>query len=365
MKDDNNRRTADRRSFLAAAGATGVAGIAGCLGEDNGNGGGNGGNGGNGGGNGAAGGEEGTIRMHTSTEGTSAYAMSQGIAAVVNEHSDDVYVEGLTSAGSEANVGLLGSQESEMGYIDDTLERAIRAEEEPFDQLDYDPVQVFFFYDISTFWVTADEAYQSVMDIDEDTSISPNVAGSTNRTTLQLALEEIGISEDDYTLDNINQADQASAFNEGRLDVGILQLVGPNLAGWGQEIVSTVDAQLLDYPDDAAQTLEESDIVVDWFDRDEDISDGLINTPEEVLGIAAPYIHITRGDMDYDTISEFLWTMYDHRDELGQYHDLLELFEDDDYWVDTAFPEMPFHPAAADFFQEIGVWNDDWEVYEQ
>ncbi|ELY50153.1 TRAP-type transport system periplasmic protein 2 [Natronolimnohabitans innermongolicus JCM 12255] len=271
-------------------------------------------------------------------------------------------MEGLTSRGSEENVGLINQGESEMGYIDDTLERAIRAEEEPFDDLDYEPAQVFFFYDISTFWVTADESYETVQDIDSDTVISPNVAGSTNRTTLQLALEEIGITEDDYTLDDVNQADQGSAFNEGRLDVGILQLVGPNLAGWGQEIVSTVDAQLLDYPDEDAETLEESEIVTDWFDR-EDISEDLVNTPDENLGIVAPYIHITRADLDYDMVYEFLSTLHEHREELGQYHDLLDLFEDDDYWVDTVFPEMPFHEAAADFYEEIGVWNDDWEVH--
>lgn len=188
MRD--NRKRFDRRTVLSTMGVTGLGSIAGCLG-------------GNGGGN------DQTIRMHTATESSGAYAMSQGIAAVVNENSDEVRLEGLSSEGSETNVGLLSRGESDMGYIDDSLARKIENGEEPFSDLDFTATQVFFYYDLATFFITTSDEIETVNDIDSDTSISPNIAGSTNRTTLLSALETVGVT--DFTLENISQGEQASA----------------------------------------------------------------------------------------------------------------------------------------------------------
>lgn len=350
MQDNSNRF--DRRTVLSTMGAAGLTGITGCLNESS-----------------ESDGQDGssesdgqTLRMHTASESTGAYAMSQGMAAVVNENTDNVRLEGLSSQGSEANVGLLNRGESEMAYIDDSLYRKIQNNEEPFNDLDFDPVQLFFFYDLATFFITTSDDIVTVYDIDSDTSVSPNIAGSTNRTTLLSALEIVGVT--DFTLENIAQGEQASAFNEGRLDVGYLQPIAGELPSWAQEIISTVDTKIVEFPDDAVSALEDSDIVTNMFNSDE-VSEDLARAPEEILGIVAPYIQISRGDIDYDLMYEFLETMHENRDALGQYHDLLTFFEDEEYWVKEVFPDMPFHPAAADFYQEIGIWNDDWTKYEQ
>jgi len=33
--------------------------------------------------------------------------------------------------------------------------------------------------------------------------------------------------------------------------------------------------------------------------------------------------------------------------------------------VTDVYEGIPFHPAAADFYQEIGVWKDEFERYEE
>lgn len=350
--DDRNLEMA-RRAFLVATGA-GTTGLAGCLGgdeprpvdeggENNGNGGGDG---------------ETTLRMQTATSTTAAYAANQGIAAAVNENTDGLFVEAQTSPGTEANIGALQSGEAEMVYIQNWSAVDIQEGVEPFGDLDFSLNQVFHYYDLPWFFCSGNEELNSIADIGSDTTVSPTPRGSGTAAALEHALEYV---TEEYDRVSEDYGEQASAMSEGRLDVGVGTYMNFEIVpGWLQEMMGTVDLRLLEVPDGVVEEWEADERLLAESFPGEDLS-GATFAPEEIWNISFAYNFVCRNDLDYDAVYEFLETMYDNREGLSEYHALLTRLEDEEFWVENAYEGVPFHPAAADFYEEIGVWREEFE----
>ena len=344
-----------RRAFLGAAGM-GAAGLAGCIG---------GGepeqiDGGGGGGNGSGESPEGAteLRMRTAPSTTAAYAGNQGIAAAVNENTDAIFVEAQTSPGTEANIGALQSGEAEMVYIQNWSAADVREGVDPFGDLDFTMNQVFHYYDLPWFFCTANEELGSLADINSDTTISPTPRGSGTATALEHALE---YATEDYERISVDYGAQASAMNEERLDIGVGTYLNFEIVpGWLQEMMGTVDLRILDVPDDVVEAWQGDDRLIAESFPGSDLENAA-STPEEVWNIAFSYNFVTRNDLDYDALYEFLEVLYDTRDGLAEYHALLSKLADESFWVRNPYENVPFHPAAADFYEEIGVWNEEFE----
>lgn len=341
-----------RRAFLAAGGA-GALGLAGCIGDDDPEpveGGGDGENGGSDG--------EATLRMRTATSTTAAYAANQGIAAAVNDETDQVFVEAQTSPGTEANIGALNSGEAEMVYIQNWSVVDVREGVEPFDDLDFSLNQVFHYYDLPWFFCSATEGLNSITDIEAETTVSPTPRGSGTATAVEHALEYV---VDEYDRVSEDYGEQASAMNEGRLDVGMGTYMNYEIVpGWLQEMMGTVDLTLLEVPDEAVEAWEDDERLQAESFPGEDLEEAAA-APEEVWGVEFSYNFVCRDDLEYDTVYAFLETMYEGREGLDEYHALLDPLADEEFWVENAYEDVPFHPAAADFYEEIGVWREEFE----
>ncbi|WP_440766285.1 TAXI family TRAP transporter solute-binding subunit [Natronorubrum sp. DTA7] len=337
-----------RRSFLAATGIGATTAFAGCLGEDNGDGGGNGGA------------DEGTIRMRTSESTTAAYAANEGIAAVINEHSDDLFVEAQTSPGTEANLGALNNEEAEMVYIQNWSAREVAEGQGVFGDLDFEMAQIFHFYDLPWFFCSANEDLSNVSDIDGH-SVSPTPEGSGTAPALEQAL---GHATDSYDRISIGFGEQGSAMNEGRLDVGVATYMNFGLVpGWTQEMMGSVDLRVLGADDVLDEWEDDDQLLIQSFDGDE-LEDAAY-TPDEVHCPTFAYNFISRADLDYDTVYNFLETMHEHRSELEDYSAVLARLEEEDFWVENMYDDVPFHAAAADFYEELGLWHDDFERHDE
>lgn len=350
---DGYLQNRSRRSFLATAGIGTTMGLAGCLGEDNGDEEGENGNGADEG--------EATVRMRTSESTTAAYAANEGIAAVVNDHSDDLFVEAQTSPGTEANIGALNNEEAEMVYVQNWSAREIREGEGAFGDLDFEMAQVFHFYDLPWFFCTANEEMENVSDIDADTSVSPTPEGSGTAPALERALE---YASDEYERVSIGFGEQGSAMNEDRLDVGVATYMNFGIVpGWTQEMMGTVDLRVLG-ADDVLDEWEDDDrLLIQSFDGDE-LEDAAY-TPEEVHCPTFAYNFVSRADLDYDTVYNFLETMHANREELSDYSAVLERLEEEEFWTENMYEGVPFHAAAADFYEEQGLWHDDFERHDE
>ncbi|WP_246998228.1 TAXI family TRAP transporter solute-binding subunit [Halosolutus gelatinilyticus] len=339
-----------RRSILAATGVGTASALAGCLGGDS-----NGEGSDDGSGDGGSG--ETTVRMRTSTASTTAYAANQGLASAVNDGTDELFVEAQTSQGTEANLGALNGGDAEMVYIQNWSAYEVREGVEPFDQLDFEMTQVFHFYDLPWFFITDDADLETLSDIGDGTTVSPTPSGSGTAPALERAL---GYATDGYERVSTGYGEQGNAMNENQLDVGVGTLMNFAITpSWLQEIASSVDLRVLDVDDSTAQAWEDDERLLSQPTDVGQIENA--TTPGEVPAPTFSYNFICRGDLEYDTVYTFLEAMYEQRSSLSEYHGILGTFEDDAFWVQNVYENVPFHPAAADFYEEIGVWSDDFD----
>lgn len=342
-----------RRSFLVAAGLGTTATLAGCLGGGDENGDGNESSGNGDGGNG-----ETQLRMRTSESTTAAYGANQGIASAVNENTDDLFVEAQTSPGTEANIGALNNEEAEMVYIQNWSAREVQEGVEPFDQLDFEMAQVFHFYDLPWFFCTANEGVETLSDVESGSSISPTPEGSGTAPALEQALSH---AVEDYERTSVGYGEQGSAMNEGRLDVGVGTYMNFQIVpSWLQEMMGTVDLRVLGVDDDVLEEWENDDqLLIQSFSGDD--LENAAYAPDEVHCPTFAYNFVSRSDLDYDTVYTFLETMYEQRDGLEEYSAVLARLAEAEFWVENMYEDVPFHAAAADFYEEIDVWSDEFE----
>lgn len=192
--------------------------------------------------------------------------------------------------------------------------------------------------------------------------MNPTPAGSGTAPALEYALDDLaGL---DYERVSFEFGEMGGAMNEGRLDVGAVTVMNFVIEpGWLQEIKGTVDLRILDIPDDIRSSWEEDPALL-VQDVDFTQFDGYAFAPDTVGGLTYSYNFIVRDDFDYDAVYELLSVMYEARDDLSDYHAILGFFEDPEFWVQNMYEGIPFHPAAADFYEEQGLWRDEFERLE-
>ncbi len=184
-----------RRALLAATGVGAATALAGCSGGNS---------------------SQTTVRMRTSTSGTTAYGANQGLAGAINDQTDDLFVEAKTSQGTEANIGALQSEDAEMVYIQNWSAYDVQQGNDPFGELDFEMTQVFHYYDLPWFFITDNTDLETLSDIGSSTAVSPTPSGSGTAPALEKAL---GYATDDYERVSVGYSGQGNAMNENQLDV--------------------------------------------------------------------------------------------------------------------------------------------------
>ncbi|MFB9808081.1 TAXI family TRAP transporter solute-binding subunit [Haladaptatus pallidirubidus] len=350
MRDHAKSPNVAKRMFLKrSAGVIGTAsltGLAGCFGSKN----------------GAKGsskqpGANGKMVMKTASETTSAYSMSQVIASAVSQNSK-ISVDARPSQGTNRNVSEVINGKTEIAYIQNWTANKIRQNEKPFNNLKYQPHQVFHLYDLAWFLATANNGWKSVKDIKVNSNVSPTPNGSGTAEMLEHALSFVS---DDYKRSSVSYGDQASAMSEGRLDVGAATYVNLSTEpGWLQQMKSTVNLRVLNWP---KKTVEkpEADPAIVISDIDMSQFDNYAYKPKTLSTPTLAYNFIVREDHDYDTLYSFLETLWTQRKKLQKQTKLLTPMATRDAWVKNAYADFPFHPAAADFYEEKGLWSKEFE----
>lgn len=336
----DKKRVLDRRSYITAVGA-GAVSLAGCAGgEDP---------------DGPAEGEEELIWSITSSSSSTTISI-QGIAPVVNDNTEGIYMEGRPSEGTGANMGRLERDEAQVGYTQNYDAGRVANEVEPFDSLSFELNEVMHWLTTPWLFITPDESMSSIEDIGPDTRVSPTQTGAGTRDNLMLALDHV---VDDYEAVSVDFTSQSGPFQEGSLDVGVVPIMNFEIEGaYAEEQKSVVDLHVLEWPDDAIEEIE-NDPLIEVMEIDASELEGYASVPDDqpMKTPGNAYNFVTRNDVSYDALYDTLNAMWDHRDGFGDIHALMTYHEDAEHWVDYTYPDVPFHPAAADFLEEIGVWD--------
>lgn len=328
-----------RRKALAAIGSVGALGIAGCSQP-------------------LGGGDTTNLRMATSTEDTSAYQMSQGIAAVVNENSDSIQVDARPSDGAKQSMRLLDQEEIDIAYTDTLNAQRITQEqgeygENPFDN---EVTQIFHYYDIQGGLVTREETgIETVNDL-AGASVSPNPVGTAMRDVMMAHLSHAEGADQMEEL-ALGYGEEASTLQEGRADVVTDIRINAELTpSYVQEQYSIVDdAWLLHWPEDVVSSIQEDDSIVgSYYDADQMEGPNYGDRTEE-WWTDTVYVTFTRSDMDAEPINELLNVMWENMDELAEYHALASAWQDIEFLSGKMNPNVEVHEGAKQFFDEQGV----------
>jgi TRAP transporter TAXI family solute receptor len=309
--------------------------------------------------------------MTTNASGTAIYAASQAITATVNANSDNVQLEALPSKGPAENAGRMDRGEAAIGQFTDWVKSQVQQGNDPYGDLSYSPQQLFSVYVVPWIIVTNNPDIKTITDISSDTNIVIGPSGYGTYELFTRALELYDVT--DYTVKDVQYPEQASAFSDDRIDVGLTNILNPPIdraiePGWVQEIKATTDELGVIHWPDGGDRLVEDDVIEthEWdvgaYDQEYASSPGynLYEPQNPYTSVTENYNFVARDDVPRDLIYDMLTTMHDQVDTLGEQHALLEFYKEDDVWVLGAWDDLDFHPGAADFYEELGVWKDEW-----
>ncbi|ELY43766.1 TAXI family TRAP transporter solute-binding subunit [Natronorubrum tibetense] len=178
-----------------------------------------------------------------------------------------------------------------------------------------------------------------------------------------------GEDDDDsgYERISVSFSEQGGALNEGQLDVGVGTMMNFSITpGWLQEAMASVDEfRVLDITDETNEAWQgDETLLIEDLDTDEmegaDNDD--VDVPGEIPCPSFSYNFVSQAALDYDVVYTYLETMWEVREELADAFGIFAFHNDPEFWVQNAYEGIPFHPAAADFYEEeLDVWSDEFE----
>ena len=309
--------------------------------------------------------EEVTITIGGTSTGSSTQAAGQALARAASQHSDFLNISVQETAGWTANLYEYDDgQIPAMGVDNNSLAKAL-ADDGPFadDPVDTLPHQGFLFTSLQIHWVGLEgSGLESTEDLREGGyTIYPIQPGFGTRLLTEEIIRESGIWDENDIL-NVDTGDIPGAVEEDRVDA--LCLYGANgvdLSGWCQEVdvrsggrlnLLEVDEEFRDtIRDHPGAIYEELDIY--GYDQDVDAY-----TDEMVCWSLAGQWAFS-PEIPARATEEVCRIAIEHEETLRE-SDPTTLEYSPEAMTATVIPELEVHAGVADFFEENGVWEDDW-----
>ncbi|MHB9286966.1 TAXI family TRAP transporter solute-binding subunit [Halobacteriales archaeon Cl-PHB] len=340
---DGIGRRIGRRRLLQAAGASGALAIAGCLSS--------------GGGSGMT-----TLTMYTSTESTSAYQISQAIAAVMDEHSDSVAVDARPSDGAKQSMRLLDQGDADIAYTDVMNAYNIFNEDGEYaeNSFEHDIRQLWHYYALQeNLVVRGDSDIGPVTDL-AGKKAATGSAGSALKTTFRSAFDHAGIKGDVEHL-SIDFDQEPSALSSGQTDaITDIRINGATPSYVEQQYSTNENARVVHWPSNVRDAISnDPKLNGEVYPADEmggpsyGMPDG--KTRSEEFWLLTSYVTFTRSNVDDAAIEELLTTIYANTDQLADAQALTTPWGDIKSWVDKLSPAIPVHAGAQEFYDDQGA----------
>ena len=357
-----------RRRFLQAAGGVSVVGLAGCIGDDvdpdddpldddD---------------DGIDTGDEDDVdaeydvSIGTSSGGT----MDVGLAfeAAVSQESDLVNYATVESPGYVGSTYRLNEDAFDGAIIDtNTMNKAQEHldmfEEDPVDQL---PWQGFLAFPYSIYLMAREDTDIETFDDLAGASVYPAEPGfSTRATTLEVWEQEP--TRDVYEemdIVDMDVSDAPGAMEEGQIDAAIAYgTPGVGNTGFVVEYDSRIDVRYVEHTDALVESIQgfggagfsEYDDAVNDFNWSQDIGTDEIVTWDLNVTFA---FHPETPD---EAVHELTRIAAEHGETVRESEQRFTPASAEDC-VAPALEDYPFHPGAAEYYQDAGAWDDDWVV---
>lgn len=269
------------------------------------------------------------------------YPIGGGLAALWSEESDSINMKAEVTSASVANLIQVHKGESELGITQgDALRDAIAGTGKFPKPLD---VAVLFalYPNIVHALVPAESDIRSIEDL-RGKRVSVGAAGSGSMVTTQKVLQELGLTENDYTPYYLSYTETTNALRDGTVDAGFV--VGGIGVAVVVELALTRDIRLIPFSDGQMAQLSSKFPAYRAFSIPKGVYKG-VETPVQTVSLWN-YMVVCK-DMDDVLVEELLRITFGHLDRV---HALAYAARFITPGNSRQYGEGLLHPAAARYF---------------
>jgi TRAP transporter TAXI family solute receptor len=300
---------------------------------------------------GAASAQERFITIGTGGQTGVYYVVGQSICRLVNRNSAESGLKctAPSTGGSIANINAIKAGDMDMGVAQSDWQFHAYNGSSDYEGDPFDKLRSVFSVHPEPFTVVA-RADSGIESFDDLFGKRVNVGnpGSGQRATMEVVLEAMGKSMDDFALaSELKPAEQSAALGDNKVDAIIYTVGHPN--GSIQEATSTVDARLVNVDGPAIEAL----INDNPYYAAATIPGGMHAGNDEdtnTFGVRATFV--TSSDVPDDVVYEVVKAVFDNFDRFKGLHPAFANLTPEE--MITQGNSAPLHPGAEKYNREPG-----------
>ena len=279
------------------------------------------------------------------------FVVGQSICRLVNrgtaEH--NLKCTAPSTGGSIANINAIKAGDMDMGVAQSDWQFHAYNGSSQFEGDKFDRLRAVFSVHSEPFTVVA-RADAGIASFDDLFGKRVNVGnpGSGQRATMDVVLEAMGKTSDDFALaSELKPAEQSAALGDNKVDAIIYTVGHPN--GSIQEATSTVDAKLVNVTGPAIDKL----VADNPYYAAATIPGGLYKGNDDdvqTFGVKATFV--TSSDVPDDVVYTVVKAVFDNFDRFKGLHPAFATLKEED--MIGAGLSAPLHPGAEQYYKERG-----------
>ncbi len=206
------------------------------------------------------------------------------------------------------------------------------------------------------FVVKADSDIQTVEDLRGKKVYLGPPAGMIDQ--IKLLLEKYGINEDNTDFSIMGYNEGADALKDGTVDAAFCQYAGNQPASTTSQLDETSDIRPLAFTEDKLKELNEEYPDYGYYIAPA----GTIKKQTEDLPVTCTWnTQLCTSKLSEEAAYSIVKNTYENIDELTKAHALCASLDKEHplYGVPT---DIPVHPGAAKYYQEIGAWDGSYTI---
>lgn len=283
-------------------------------------------------------------------QGAAYFVVSTAMSQVLQDEPPNHSVSVQATAGSSQNAQLVHEGQADLGIAGaDVVFLAVHGED-PFEEPLSLKVMMGTHVTVLSLVTLSDSGIEQMTDI-EGKRIHTGASGSAGAVLFPIYAEAAGVAPDSYEQVFMDYTEAVAALREGVIDAS-LQVTKPLSPGF-QELVEATDGDIHIVPieqDVMDIVLEERPFYTVGTATAEET--GL---DQDTTGFGIPGAIFVNENADDDLVESMTRTIFENTDVLAEITPLGAEYNLENFATGV---NVPFHPGAAAFYKEAGVWED-------